>query len=155
MVVGSGHGKRGCSGAFDRHNGVKMSFVGLIAIAASAFCAVGADIMPAALVGEWAPAQAVFRNGHLEGGYALYISTNGLAAVVMEPGFLRVSFHADYCVTSSVLTLRIDPKPYSQTTLTNRVTYDPIAKKLVHFYTGDPLSRYRATVPQGVIEPSP
>ena len=118
------------------------------------FRAIGADAIPSELIGEWAPDDAVFQNGGVASGYAIYINTNGMAATVMGPEFIDIKWHAIYDATNHVLTLRDDPHPWLQNTSTNNLTYDPKTKTLHQFHPNEVLRRHRDFVPKSVIQAS-
>jgi len=117
---------------------------------------IGADTIPPELVGAWAPAKAKIEGGVLSEGYAIYLNTNGLAAVVAAPPPVGAKWRAVYDATNHMLILTIDAQPDEGLMhgMTNRFIYDPKAKtlSLTNAPTKDVLTRHGNRIPGGVIE---
>ena len=124
------HHRRGTSEA--EGLAVKRTLL-LIACAACLLVRGEAGTIPPELVGVWAPTSAKLDRGVLSEGYAIYINTNGLAAVVIAPPPIGAKWFATYGATNHLLTLRIDARPSEglSQAMTNHFTYDPKAKTLM------------------------
>jgi hypothetical protein len=128
----------------------------LFALLACACPQVQGGSIPPELVGTWAPASSKMDGGVLLEGYAIYLNTNGLAAVVAAPPPIGAKWHATYEATNHVLTMSIAAQPSEGLTqaMTNRFVYDPKAKTLTatNSSTKEILRRHGDRIPGGVIE---
>jgi hypothetical protein len=128
----------------------------VIVCAACVLLQVEAGTIPQGLVGVWAPATARLSGGVLLEGYAIYINTNGLAAVAAAPPPVGAKWFATYDATNHLLTLRIDAKPAEglNQAMTNRFIYNPKAKTLTATNASDTeiLHYHGSRIPGGVIE---
>jgi hypothetical protein len=93
---------------------------------------IGAIVIPSELVGAWAPADSKMQGGVLLEGFALYINTNGLAAIAAAPPATGTPWHASYNTTNQILTLTLILLPGESLTdeKTNCFVYDSSAKTL-------------------------
>ena len=114
-----------------------------------------AGTIPPELVGVWAPASAKLSGGVPSEGYAIYINTDGLAAVVKAPPPIGERWIASYAATNHMLSLR-EPmltKGLTQV-ITNHFVYDPKAKTFttISASTTEVLYHHGSRIPEGVIE---
>lgn len=122
------------------------------------FGAIGEDTIPSEIVGVWAPAKSKLQGGLIYDGYAVYIKTNGQAAIVAAPPPIGTEWRATYDATNYVLTLTINANPSEglMQGMTNHLTYDSRAKTLTMNSTNasdrDVLTRHGIRVPSGVFE---
>jgi hypothetical protein len=113
------------------------------------FHAVGANIIPAELVGEWVDENAKFQNDELASGCAFYINTNGVAVCLIEPEVGPDKWHATYNPANHLLVLVEDSNPG----MPYNLIYDSKTKTLnakdgISFNT---LKRHRDYVPSGYL----
>jgi hypothetical protein len=134
---------------------MRTTFLPLI-LTVLAFRAAGADKIPTELIGEWAPDQSKFDGGALSSGVAVYINTNGVAAIIQAPPPIAAKWRATYDATNRVLTLSIEARPSEGLTrsLTNSFIYDPKAMTLSpkDGSTKDVLKRRTDRIPKWVLE---
>ena len=127
----------------------------LIAFVACGLYRGEAGTIPPELVGVWAPASAELSGGVPSEGYAIYINTNGLAAVVKAPPPIGERWIATYATTNYMLTLR-EPLPSEglTQTITNHFVYVPKAKTFTttNAFTTEVLYHHGSRIPGGVIE---
>ena len=128
----------------------------LFVFVACVFHRAEAGTIPHELGGVWAPASSKMSGGILSEGYAIYLNTNGLAAVVAAPPPIGTKWHATYEATNQVLTLSIEAQPSEGLTqaMTNHFVYDLKAKTLTatNSPTKEILRRHGSRIPGGVIE---
>jgi hypothetical protein len=128
----------------------------LLLFAALVFHAIGADTIPAELVGEWATDQSQFDGGGLTNGIAVYLNTNGAAAMFAAPPPMGKKWRATYDITNRVLTMSLGPQPGEGLPhgLTFRFTYDPKTGTLLpnNGLTRSILKHRQDHVPKGLME---
>ncbi len=134
---------------------MKRAFLAFV-LASFAVFAIGADLLPTELVGQWAPEQSQFVGDLVTNGDVIYISTNGVAEVVAAPPPMGERFYASYNATNRVLTLSKDIHPTDGLTHGRIIsfTYDVKAKtlRLDDAFDKEVLKRRSASIPDGVGE---
>ena len=102
----------------------------LILASVLSFHTFAADTIPPDLVGEWASPDAKFSRELLTRGGALYLGTNGFAAVFGAPPPIGMAGTATYDPKTFTLTLDLRDKGTPPEVLKMTITYDPKAKTL-------------------------
>jgi hypothetical protein len=97
-------------------------------IAAWAAYANAADNIPADLVGEWATERSEFSRGALSKGAAMYLTAQGVGALIGAPPPIGAQGPATYDAKTRMLTLRLTEQ--EQVRATCRFIYDPNVKTL-------------------------
>jgi hypothetical protein len=97
-------------------------------LAAWATFAVAADSLPRELVGEWATAESEFSYGALSSGAALYLTPQGVGALIGAPPPIGAQGPATYDSKTQRLMLRLTEN--GQVMATCGFIYDPGAKLL-------------------------
>jgi hypothetical protein len=97
-------------------------------LAAWTTVAVAADRLPMELVGEWAMAGSTFSGGALSSGAALYVTAQGVGALIGAPPPIGAQGPATYDSKTQRLTLRRTEN--GQVMATCGFIYDPAAKLL-------------------------
>jgi hypothetical protein len=105
----------------------RLLLFGMLA-AWTASSAAAADSLPTALVGEWATAQSEFSRGVLSSGAALYLTTQGVGALIGAPPPIGAQGPATYDAKTQRLTLSLIEN--GQVMATCGFIYDPSAKVL-------------------------
>ena len=97
-------------------------------LAAWAIHAAGADTLPTDLVGEWAAESSEFSRGALSKGAALYLTAQGVGALIGAPPPIGSLASATYDAKTRLLTLRLTE--HGQVMATCGFIYDPKLKIL-------------------------
>ena len=97
-------------------------------LAAWTTSAAAADSLPPALVGEWATAESEFSRGALSSGAALYLTAQGVGALIGAPPPIGAQGPATYDAKTQRLTLRLIDN--GQVMATCGFIYDPSSKVL-------------------------
>jgi hypothetical protein len=97
-------------------------------IAAWAAYANAVDNIPADLAGEWATEKSEFSRGALSKGAAMYLTAQGVGALIGAPPPVGAQGPAMYAAKTRMLTLRLTEQ--GQVRATCRFIYDPYVKTL-------------------------
>src|SRR5689334_20122063 len=83
----------------------------IFALAVGSLLCGNASEIPKDLIGEWATAQTRFSGDAVVSGNVLYLTTNGLAMIIVAPPPIGSEAKATYNSTNSTLTITIAADP--------------------------------------------
>ena len=128
----------------------------LLALVALALPLHAADLIPPELVGEWVSPDAKFDRRLLAKGSAVYVGTNGLAAVFGAPPPIGMTGKAAYDPKTFTLTMDLHDNGTPPQRVKVTIIYDPKTKTLTTKADGDvekeTFKRRQTKIPKWVIE---